>query len=43
MSEKKIDEMLCKSRSVEGARALNPELQSFSEWLAVNGSQIPIE
>ena len=38
-----FEEMYCGSRNVEGARALNPELQSFSEWLAVNGSRIPIE
>jgi uncharacterized protein YbjT (DUF2867 family) len=31
------------SRSVELGRSLNPELQSFDQWLARNGSKIPIE
>ncbi len=30
-------------RSVETARKLNPALQSFSAWLADNGSRIPVE
>jgi uncharacterized protein YbjT (DUF2867 family) len=30
-------------RSVETSRMLNPELQSFSEWLSENASRIPIE
>jgi uncharacterized protein YbjT (DUF2867 family) len=30
------------SRSVELARSLNPELQTLEEWLAANGSRIPI-
>ena len=30
-------------RSVETARALNPQLQSFSEWLKENGSRIPVQ
>ncbi len=38
-----FEEMFCGTRNLEGARALNPELQNFSEWLAVNGSRIPIE
>ncbi len=28
---------------LDKARALNPELQTFDEWLAVNGSRIPLE
>ncbi len=31
------------SRSVEMARSLNPELQTFDQWLARNASRIPIE
>jgi uncharacterized protein YbjT (DUF2867 family) len=31
------------SRSVEFTRSLNPELQSFDQWLSRNGDQIPIE
>jgi uncharacterized protein YbjT (DUF2867 family) len=31
-----------KSRSVEQARELNPELRSFDEWLAKYGSAIPV-
>jgi uncharacterized protein YbjT (DUF2867 family) len=31
------------SRSVEFTRSLNPELQSFDQWLARNGDKIPIE
>ncbi len=31
------------SRSVEVSRSLNPELQSFEQWLARNGSRIPVE
>lgn len=38
-----FEEMYCGTRNLEGARALNPELQNFSERLAVNGSRIPIE
>lgn len=36
------NEMFCRSRSVEITRTLNPELMDFPEWLAVNGSRIPI-
>ena len=31
------------ARSIEFTRSLNPELQSFDQWLARNGSRIPIE
>ncbi len=31
------------SRSVEFTRSLNPELQTFEQWLAKNASRIPIE
>lgn len=30
------------SRSVEESRRLNPELQSFEEWLVQNGAKVPI-
>ena len=30
-------------RDLDKARALNPELQTFDEWLADNGSRIPLE
>ncbi len=33
----------CGARSVEFSRALNPALQSFAQWLAQYGSQIPLE
>jgi uncharacterized protein YbjT (DUF2867 family) len=31
------------ARSVEFTRSLNPELQTFDQWLSRNGSRIPIE
>ena len=31
------------ARSVDFSRSLNPELQSFDQWLSRNGSKIPIE
>jgi uncharacterized protein YbjT (DUF2867 family) len=31
------------ARSIEKSRALNPQLQSFDQWLAANKSRIPIE
>ena len=33
----------CGARSVDGSRSLNPSLQSFEQWLALNWSRIPIE
>ena len=38
-----FEEMYCGTRDLERTRALNPELQTLSEWLAANGSRIPIE
>lgn len=32
----------CRPRNVDGTRALNPQLQSFDDWLANHGDQIPI-
>lgn len=33
----------CGPRDPEFARSLNPELQSFSDWLAANADRIPVE
>lgn len=38
-----FEEYFCGVRKVDVARALNPELQSFSQWLAANKSRIPLE
>ena len=35
--------MFCGARDVESTRVLNPELQTFDEWLAVNKGRIPLE
>jgi len=32
----------CAARSIEFSRSLNPELQSFEQWLAANVGQIPV-
>ena len=37
-----FEEYFCGARSVEVARALNPELQSFADWLARNKDRIPL-
>lgn len=31
------------ARSAEFSRTLNPELQSFSDWMKENGKRIPLE
>jgi hypothetical protein len=31
------------ARSVQLSRELNPELQTFDQWLARHGSRIPVE
>jgi uncharacterized protein YbjT (DUF2867 family) len=36
-----FNDMFSASRDVERARALNPKLQSFRDWLAANGNRIP--
>ncbi|PAP77267.1 NmrA/HSCARG family protein [Rubrivirga marina] len=33
----------CSARSVEGSRLLNPDLQTFRQWLAANAARIPVE
>ena len=38
-----FEESYCGKRDVGLARELNPELQTFEEWLAKNKSLIPIE
>jgi uncharacterized protein YbjT (DUF2867 family) len=37
-----FNEEFCKSRDVELARSLDPELQTFDSWLAANAGSIPI-
>jgi len=37
-----FEEYFCGARSVEVARALNPQLQSFADWLARNRERIPL-
>ncbi len=37
-----FEDYFCKARSVEVSRALNPELQSFADWLAKNRERIPL-
>ena len=37
-----FEEYFCGARSLEESRALNPELQSFDDWLAHNASRIPL-
>jgi len=38
-----FQEYYCGARNVNFARTLNPELQTFNEWLAKNKDRIPIE
>ena len=38
-----FEEDYCAARSVEGTRALNPQLMSFEDWLAKNKDRIPME
>jgi hypothetical protein len=35
--------VFCGSRSVERSRQLNPQLQSFEQWLAAHAKRIPLE
>ncbi len=37
-----FEDYFCAARSVEVSRALNPELQSFADWLAKNRERIPL-
>jgi len=38
-----FEDYYCKSRSVELAKSLNPNLQSFANWLEANKSKLPLE
>ena len=37
-----FNDYYCKSRSIEFARSLNPELQSYEQWLGANAKAIPL-
>ncbi len=37
-----FEELVCQSRSPDESRSLNPELLTFADWLALNGSHIPL-
>ena len=37
-----FEDQYCGVRDVDATRALNPKLKSFDEWLAVNGSSVPV-
>lgn len=37
-----FEELVCQSRSPDLSRSLNPELQTFADWLAVNGGRVPV-
>jgi uncharacterized protein YbjT (DUF2867 family) len=38
-----MEVMVCGARGVESSRALNPELQSFDQWLGANKDRIPLK
>ncbi len=38
-----FEDYFCGARDLAGARALNPELQTFDAWLTANKSRIPLE
>ncbi|HEY5599748.1 MAG TPA: NmrA/HSCARG family protein [Candidatus Manganitrophaceae bacterium] len=38
-----FNDAYCGARNLDGARALNPSLQTFDAWLAQNKSRIPLE
>ena len=38
-----FEDMFCSARRVECSRELNPQLQSFAQWLAQNAKRLPIE
>ena len=38
-----FNEMFCAARDVAAARALNPSLQTFGQWLSGNAGRIPLE
>jgi uncharacterized protein YbjT (DUF2867 family) len=38
-----FEDYYCEARDLDGARALNPTLQTFEAWLAANKDSIPLE
>ena len=38
-----FEEVCNTTRDIKQSRSLNPELKSFDQWLAVNGSRIPLD
>jgi hypothetical protein len=38
-----FQQAFCGPRKVDEARALNPKLQSFADWLAAHKGRIPLE
>jgi hypothetical protein len=38
-----FEEVFCGSRSLAFSRELNPAMQTFENWLAVNRDRIPLE
>jgi uncharacterized protein YbjT (DUF2867 family) len=40
--DRDFSDELCRAHSIEVSRALNPELQSFDQWLKRNASHIPL-
>ena len=41
--QRDFSDYYCGARSIEFTRSLNPELQTFEQWLKQNASRIPIE
>jgi hypothetical protein len=37
-----FNDYYCGARNLEFSRSLNPELQTFREWLAIHKDQIPV-
>jgi uncharacterized protein YbjT (DUF2867 family) len=41
--DRDFEKDMCGARSLDASRSLNPELQTFEQWLAKNKGKIPIE
>ena len=41
--DRDFEKDMCGARNLDASRSLNPELQTFEQWLAKNKSKIPIE
>lgn len=41
--DRDFEKDMCGARNLDASRSLNPELQTFEQWLAKNKSRIPIE